>query len=102
MTPEQKDPRPSDRLGRLQCGLAPYRQTVLTVFQQVEDHLVAVRIYSAEIRRQQETVTPAQEYQDVALSRYQTGIDPFLHVLAAQCRDFKSADNSRVCRSGKW
>jgi NodT family efflux transporter outer membrane factor (OMF) lipoprotein len=66
------------------ADLAAYRQTVLTAFQQVEDYLAAVRIYSQEIQREQEAVKSAQEYLDIALSRYQTGIDPYLNVLTAQ------------------
>lgn len=66
------------------ADLAGYRQTVLTAFQQVEDYLAAVRIYSQETQRQQEAVESAQEYLDLALMRYQTGIDPYLNVLAAQ------------------
>jgi outer membrane protein TolC len=52
------------------ADLAAYRQTVLTVFQQVEDYLAAVRIYSHEIQRQEEAVKSAQEYPDLALPRY--------------------------------
>ena len=66
------------------ADLAAYRQTVLSAFQQVEDYLAAVRIYSQEIQREQEAVKSAQEYLDLALSRYQTGIDPYLNVLTAQ------------------
>jgi NodT family efflux transporter outer membrane factor (OMF) lipoprotein len=66
------------------ADLAGYRQTVLTAFQQVEDYLAAVRIYSQEIQRQREAVKSAQEYLDLATSRYQTGIDPYLNVLTAQ------------------
>lgn len=66
------------------ADLAGYRQTVLTAFQQVEDYLAAVRIYSQEIQRQQEAVKSAREYLDLAMSRYQTGIDPYLNVLTAQ------------------
>jgi len=66
------------------ADLAAYRQTVLTAFQQVEDYLAAVRVYSQETQRQQEAVNSAQEYLDLALSRYQTGIDPYLNVLTAQ------------------
>lgn len=66
------------------ADLAAYRQTVLTSFQQVEDSLAAVRIYSQEIQREQEAVKSAQEYLDLAMSRYQTGIDPYLNVLTAQ------------------
>ena len=66
------------------ADLAAYRQTVLSSFQQVEDYLAAVRIYSQGIQRQQEAVNSSQEYLDLALSRYQTGIDPYLNVLTAQ------------------
>jgi NodT family efflux transporter outer membrane factor (OMF) lipoprotein len=66
------------------ADLFAYRQTVLSAFQQVEDYLAAVRIYSNEIQRQTEAVNSAQEYLDLALSRYQTGVDPYLNVLTAQ------------------
>jgi NodT family efflux transporter outer membrane factor (OMF) lipoprotein len=66
------------------ADLAGYRQTVLMAFQQVEDYLAAVRIYSEEIQRQQEAVKSAREYLDLAMSRYQAGIDPYLNVLTAQ------------------
>jgi NodT family efflux transporter outer membrane factor (OMF) lipoprotein len=66
------------------ADLAAYRQTVLTAFQQVEDYLAAVRIESDEIQRQKEAVESAQEYLDLSLSRYETGIDPYLNVLTAQ------------------
>jgi NodT family efflux transporter outer membrane factor (OMF) lipoprotein len=66
------------------ADLAAYRQTVLTAFQQVEDGLSGVRIVSQEIERQQEAVKSAQQFLDLALGRYQTGIDPYLNVLTAQ------------------
>jgi NodT family efflux transporter outer membrane factor (OMF) lipoprotein len=66
------------------ADLAAYRQTVLTGFQQVEDYLASVRIYSQEIQRQQDAVKSAQEYLDLELPRYQTGLDPYLNVLTAQ------------------
>ncbi|MEG9436007.1 efflux transporter outer membrane subunit [Edaphobacter sp. HDX4] len=66
------------------ADLAAYRQTVLTAFQQVEDYLATVRIYSQQIQREQEAVKSSQEYLDLAMSRYQTGIDPYLNVLTAQ------------------
>jgi NodT family efflux transporter outer membrane factor (OMF) lipoprotein len=66
------------------ADLAAYRQTVLTAFQQVEDYLAAVRIYSQEIQREQEALKSAEQYLDLALSRYQTGVDTYLNVLTAQ------------------
>ncbi|HWF46793.1 MAG TPA: efflux transporter outer membrane subunit [Bryobacteraceae bacterium] len=66
------------------ADLTAYRQSVLTAFQQVEDYLASVRIYSQEIQREQEAVKSAQEYLDLELPRYQTGVDPYLNVLTAQ------------------
>lgn len=66
------------------ADVAAYRQTVLTAFQQVEDNLSAVRIFSQEIERQQAAVKSAQEFFTLSLGRYQTGIDPYLNVLTAQ------------------
>lgn len=66
------------------AALAAYRQTVLGAFQQVEDNLAAVRIYSQQIERAQAAVKSAQEYFDLEMSRYQTGVDPYTDVLVAQ------------------
>lgn len=64
--------------------VATYRQTVLTAFQQVEDALVATRNYSQQILRQQEAVRSSQQFFDLEMQRYQSGIDPFVSVLTAQ------------------
>ncbi|MFZ0638682.1 MAG: efflux transporter outer membrane subunit [Candidatus Acidiferrales bacterium] len=64
--------------------LAAYRQTVLTAFQQVEDYLAAVRIYSQQIQREQDATTSAQQFLDLEIVRYQTGVDPYIDVLTAQ------------------
>ncbi len=64
--------------------VAAYRQTVLTAFQQVEDNLAAVRIYSQQIEREREAVASAEQFLQLSVARYQTGIDPYLNVLTAQ------------------
>jgi NodT family efflux transporter outer membrane factor (OMF) lipoprotein len=64
--------------------LAAYRQTVLTAFQQVEDYLAAVRIYSDQIRSAQDAAKSAQQFLDLEMTRYQTGVDPYIDVLTAQ------------------
>ncbi len=64
--------------------LATYRQTVLTAFQQVEDALSATRITSQEILRQQEAVASSQQYLDMEMDRYKTGVDPYVDVVIAQ------------------
>jgi NodT family efflux transporter outer membrane factor (OMF) lipoprotein len=66
------------------ADLAAYRQSVLSAFQQVEDYLAAVRLYSQEALRQQQAVQSAQEFLNLELVRYQTGVDPFVDVLTAQ------------------
>jgi len=66
------------------ADLAAYRQTVLTAFQQVEDYLAAVRLYSQQSGRQQEAVKDAQEFLDLEMGRYQTGVDPYIDVVTAQ------------------
>ncbi len=66
------------------ADVAAYRQTVLTAFQQTEDYLAAVRILSSQIKQQQVAVDSSQKYLDLAKSRYQNGLDPYLNVMTAQ------------------
>jgi len=63
---------------------ASYRQTVLTAFQQVEDYIATLRVTSAQIEKQQSAVNAAKRYLEIAMSRYQTGLDPYLNVITAQ------------------
>jgi NodT family efflux transporter outer membrane factor (OMF) lipoprotein len=63
---------------------AAYKQTVLTAFQQVEDYIATLRILSEQITRQDAAVEAAQRYLQIALARYQTGLDPYLDVMSAQ------------------
>jgi NodT family efflux transporter outer membrane factor (OMF) lipoprotein len=64
--------------------VAAYRETVLTAFQQVEDNLAALRILSREIQQQDTAVTSAERNLQLAMQRYQAGIDPYLNVITAQ------------------
>ena len=66
------------------ADVAAYRQTVLIAFQQVEDYLAAVRLYSQQVERQQAAVAHAQEFLNLEMGRYQTGIDPYVDVVTAQ------------------
>jgi NodT family efflux transporter outer membrane factor (OMF) lipoprotein len=63
---------------------AVYKQTVLTAFQQVEDYTATLRVTSAQITQQETAVKSAQRYVDIANSRYETGLDPYLNVISAQ------------------
>jgi NodT family efflux transporter outer membrane factor (OMF) lipoprotein len=66
------------------ADVAGYKQTVLTAFQQVEDYIATLRVLSREIAKQDSAVQSAQQYLDIAMSRYQTGLDPYLDVITAQ------------------
>jgi NodT family efflux transporter outer membrane factor (OMF) lipoprotein len=66
------------------ADLASYRQTVLTAFQQVEDYLAQVRILSQQIQQQQQAVASDQAALDLEMARYETGIDPYIDVVALQ------------------
>jgi NodT family efflux transporter outer membrane factor (OMF) lipoprotein len=66
------------------ADVAAYRETVLTAFQQVEDNIATVRVLSQQIEREKAAVAAAQRFLDIATSRYQTGIDPYLNVITAE------------------
>lgn len=70
------------------ADVANYRQTVLTAFQQVEDALAGTRTYSQQILQQQEAVKSAQEFLDLEMQRYQSGVDPYVNVVTAQTTVF--------------
>jgi NodT family efflux transporter outer membrane factor (OMF) lipoprotein len=63
---------------------ASYRQTVLTAFQQTEDYIASVRILGRQLEQQHEAVDAAQQYYDLAKTRFRTGIDPYLDVFTAE------------------
>jgi NodT family efflux transporter outer membrane factor (OMF) lipoprotein len=67
-----------------QADVAGYKQTVLTAFQQVEDYIATLRVLSQQIAKQDAAVDAAQRYLDIAMARYQTGLDPYLNVITAQ------------------
>jgi NodT family efflux transporter outer membrane factor (OMF) lipoprotein len=64
--------------------VANYRQTVLTGFQQVEDNVAALRILEHEAQVQNEAVTAAQKYLELAVTRYKGGVTSYLEVTTAQ------------------
>ena len=66
------------------ADLATYRQTVLTAFEQVEDSMVATRTYSQQILREQDAVKDSQDYLNLELVRYNTGVDPYVDVVIAE------------------
>lgn len=65
-------------------NVANYRQTVLTGFQQVEDNVAALRILEHEAQVQDQAVTAAQKYLELATTRYKGGVTSYLEVTTAQ------------------
>ena len=50
----------------------------------MEDSLAATRIYSQQILEQQEAVKSAQQFLDLEMQRYNSGVDPYVDVVTAQ------------------
>jgi len=63
---------------------AGYRQTVLTAVQQTEDALAQQRYLAEQLVQQQAAIDPAQEYLDLANTRFRAGLAPFLDVYTAE------------------
>jgi NodT family efflux transporter outer membrane factor (OMF) lipoprotein len=62
-------------------SVATYRQTVLTAFQQVEDNLVAIRVFGEEAKVQIEAVKSAQQAVQIAINEYKAGTQNFTTVV---------------------
>jgi NodT family efflux transporter outer membrane factor (OMF) lipoprotein len=67
-----------------QGSVANYRQTVLIAFQEVEDNLSTLRILSEELQQQDMAVISSRQLVTLANARFDSGIDSYLNVLAAQ------------------
>src|SRR5208282_1679137 len=66
------------------AGMANYRQTVLTAFQQVEDEMAALRILEQETGATTETVKAAQTALDITTAQYKAGTATYLQVETQQ------------------
>ena len=70
--------------------VANYRQTVLSAYREVEDNLAALRILQQEAVTQQAAVDAARHQEDIALSRYRSGLADYLTVITAQSIDLSN------------
>jgi len=73
-----------------EAGVANYRQSVLTGFQEVEDNLAALRILEEEARVQAEAAAAAQQSLEYSLNQYKAGITTYLQVVSAQATAFSA------------
>ena len=65
-------------------GTVKPEPSVLTAFQEVEDNLSTLPILSQELQQQNAAVESSQSYLTLANARYQSGLDIYLNVIAAQ------------------
>jgi NodT family efflux transporter outer membrane factor (OMF) lipoprotein len=80
-------------LAAYDATVADYRQSALTAFQQVEDHLAALRVLEQEAQQQAEATASAQESLRIFNDRYIGGADPYLQVITAQTIALANARN---------
>jgi NodT family efflux transporter outer membrane factor (OMF) lipoprotein len=66
------------------AGVASYRQTVLTAFQQVEDNLAALRILEQEAESQSGAVQAARQSTELTINQYKAGTVSYLNVVTVQ------------------
>jgi NodT family efflux transporter outer membrane factor (OMF) lipoprotein len=74
------------------AGMANYRETVLTAFQQVEDQLAALRILERETGATIETVAAAQLALDITTAQYKAGTATYLQVETQQTALFSEQE----------
>jgi len=65
-------------------SVANYRQTVLTAFEQVEDELAAIRLYTRQLSVAQQAVKDERTAVDVYLNQFQAGTAAFTTVVTAE------------------
>jgi outer membrane protein TolC len=66
------------------AGIAAYRQTVLSAFQEVEDQLAAQRLLGVDLAAEQAALAAAQRTLVIAQNRYRAGLVTYLEVASAQ------------------
>jgi NodT family efflux transporter outer membrane factor (OMF) lipoprotein len=69
--------------------IANYRQTVLTGFQQVEDHLAALRVLQDEALAQDRAVDAARRSLAISTAQYKAGTANYLQVIITQAIAFQ-------------
>ncbi len=79
-------------------GVANYRQTVLTAFQQVEDQLAAIRILAREAERYREAVKEARDAVEFYLNQYRVGTVAFTSVVTAQATLLSNEQSTLTAR----
>jgi NodT family efflux transporter outer membrane factor (OMF) lipoprotein len=64
--------------------VATYRQTVLSAFQSVEDHLAALSILSIELGQAHQATVAAKRAVELTVVLFRNGVDSYVNVITAQ------------------
>ena len=67
-----------NRRANYDAAVATYRQTSLTVFQEVEDNVAAFRILENEAQQQDQAVASSKDSLQLFPNRYKGGVDTYL------------------------
>ena len=65
-------------------GVANYEQTIQVSFREVSDGLAAMGTWGEQLKSQQDLVRATDEYTQMALQRYEEGVDNYMTLLDAQ------------------
>jgi NodT family efflux transporter outer membrane factor (OMF) lipoprotein len=79
-------------------SVAMYRGTVLSAFQQVEDELAAIRLFSRELPIQQQAVANAREAVRVYSNQYHQGLVDLTTVVTAETNLLTNEENELTVR----
>jgi NodT family efflux transporter outer membrane factor (OMF) lipoprotein len=93
--------RVQEAVGVFDEDLADYRQTVLTAFQQVEDELVALRVFAEEAKVQDSAVRAAYEAQRILNNQYLAGTVAYTSVLVAEQTALTDAETALTIREDR-
>lgn len=84
------------------ADVASYRQTVLSGFEEVENYLVALRTFEAEMQAQQRAAASAQESARVTNNQYQAGMIDYLDVATTENTSLTQQQSLLTLQSTQW
>ncbi|MBD8214787.1 efflux transporter outer membrane subunit [Erwinia persicina] len=84
------------------ADVASYRQTVLSAFEEVENALVALHTFEAEMQAQTRAAASAQASARVTLNQYQAGMIDYLDVATTENTSLSQQQNALTLQSTQW
>lgn len=82
--------------------VAQYRQTALTALQQVEDQLVAIRLYGEQAQVQELAVNAARDAERIQTNRYKAGTASYTDVITAQQTALSNEQTRLAVVQNQW